>query len=66
VMMFSSEPVASGLVNSLARPGGNVTGLSTVRRSSTPSGSKCLRKSCRKSPAWRCCGPRYIPRTSMS
>jgi putative tryptophan/tyrosine transport system substrate-binding protein len=31
VMMFSSEPVASGLVNSLARPGGNVTGLSTVQ-----------------------------------
>ena len=31
VMMFASEPVASGLVNSLARPGGNVTGLSTMR-----------------------------------
>ena len=31
VMMFSSEPIASGLVNSLARPGGNVTGLSTVQ-----------------------------------
>ena len=31
VMMFSSEPVASGLVNSLARPGGNVTGLSTMQ-----------------------------------
>jgi putative ABC transport system substrate-binding protein len=26
VMMFSSEPVASGLVKSLAKPGGNVTG----------------------------------------
>jgi len=31
VMMFSSEPVASGLVKSLAKPGGNVTGLSTVQ-----------------------------------
>lgn len=31
VMTFSSEPVASGLVNSLARPGGNVTGLSTMQ-----------------------------------
>jgi len=31
VMMFASEPVVSGLVNSLARPGGNVTGLSTIQ-----------------------------------
>ena len=31
VTMFSSEPIASGLVNSLARPGGNVTGLSTMQ-----------------------------------
>ena len=31
VTMFSSEPVASGLVNSLAKPGGNVTGLSTMQ-----------------------------------
>ena len=31
VMMFSSEPVASGLVNSLARPGSNITGLSTMQ-----------------------------------
>jgi putative ABC transport system substrate-binding protein len=31
VMMFASEPVVSGLVESLARPGGNVTGLSTIQ-----------------------------------
>ncbi len=31
VTMFSNEPVASGLVNSLAKPGGNVTGLSTMQ-----------------------------------
>jgi putative ABC transport system substrate-binding protein len=31
VMMFASEPVVSGLVNSLAKPGGNVTGLSTIQ-----------------------------------
>jgi putative ABC transport system substrate-binding protein len=31
VMMFASEPVVSGLVKSLARPGGNVTGLSTIQ-----------------------------------
>jgi putative tryptophan/tyrosine transport system substrate-binding protein len=31
IVMFSSDPVATGLVTSLARPGGNVTGLSTVQ-----------------------------------
>jgi putative ABC transport system substrate-binding protein len=30
VFVNSGDPVASGLVNSLARPGGNVTGLSTL------------------------------------
>lgn len=28
VMAFASDPVAAGLIPSLARPGGNVTGLS--------------------------------------
>lgn len=31
VMVTSGDPVASGLVASLARPGGNVTGLATLR-----------------------------------
>jgi putative ABC transport system substrate-binding protein len=31
VMMFSSEPVVAGLVRSLARPGGNITGVSTIQ-----------------------------------
>jgi putative ABC transport system substrate-binding protein len=30
VMLFSSDPVGNGLVASLARPGGNVTGLSSM------------------------------------
>jgi putative ABC transport system substrate-binding protein len=30
VMVTNSEPVAAGLVDSLARPGGNITGLSTL------------------------------------
>jgi putative tryptophan/tyrosine transport system substrate-binding protein len=31
IVMFSSDPVGSGLVASLARPGGNVTGLSNIQ-----------------------------------
>jgi len=31
VMMFSNEPVVAGLVQSLARPGGNITGVSTIQ-----------------------------------
>jgi ABC-type uncharacterized transport system substrate-binding protein len=36
VMIFSSEPVAAGLVASLARPGGNVTGISTIQTEVDP------------------------------
>ena len=32
VMVSGRDPVADGLVNSLARPGGNITGLSTFNR----------------------------------
>ena len=31
VMLQDNDPVASGFIVSLARPGGNITGLSTVR-----------------------------------
>jgi putative ABC transport system substrate-binding protein len=36
VMMFSSEPVLAGLVSSLARPGGNITGVSTIQTEVDP------------------------------
>ena len=32
VMVTNSDPVAAGIVNGMARPGGNVTGLSTLGR----------------------------------
>ena len=32
VMVVAVDPVADGLVDSLARPGGNITGLSTLQR----------------------------------
>ena len=32
VMVLSVDPVATGIVDSLARPGGNITGLATLRR----------------------------------
>jgi len=36
VMIFSSEPVVAGLVADLARPGGNVTGVSTIQTELDP------------------------------
>jgi putative ABC transport system substrate-binding protein len=32
VMMTAQDPVATGIVDSLARPGGNITGLTTLTR----------------------------------
>ena len=43
VMVAVGDPVGTGLVPSLARPGGNITGLSSMRPTS-------------KASAWSCCG----------
>ena len=40
VMVFSTDPVGTGFVASIARPGGNVTGLSSLQ-SSVGSGWSC-------------------------
>ena len=32
VMVTQADPVATGLIDSLARPGGNITGLATLSR----------------------------------
>ena len=47
VMVTSGDPVGFGFVASLARPGGNITGSSTLARNSVRNGSSCSRKPCR-------------------
>lgn len=44
VMTFSANPVRRGLIASLARPGGNVTGLSDFHGDWSPNGSNFSRK----------------------
>ncbi len=52
VMTTSTDPVGTGLIASLARPGGNVTGLSSNSQELGGKTYLCLRRSCRDSPAW--------------
>ena len=44
VMMNVGDPVAMGLVESLARPGGNLTGLTNLARQVVPKGLELLRE----------------------
>ena len=46
------DPVGSGLVTNLARPGGNVTGFNTVNHSRRPTAGK-LKETIPKLPPWR-------------
>lgn len=46
VMAAAADPVATGLVASLARPGGNVTGMSSATRSSRPRTSRSSGRYC--------------------
>jgi putative ABC transport system substrate-binding protein len=46
VMPSMIDPVGAGLVSSLARPGGNLTGLSVVARNSVGNGWSCCKRSC--------------------
>ena len=50
IVISSADPVGTGLVESLARPGGNITGVSTAV---SELGAK----------TWRCCARRYRPHT---
>src|SRR5438067_1783210 len=44
VMISIGDPVRAGLVPSLARPGGNITGNTSLARTSVPSGCKFSRR----------------------
>ena len=52
VMTTSSDPVGLGLIASLARPGGNVSGLSSNSRDLGGKKLALLRRSCRDSLSW--------------
>ena len=52
VMVTNQDPVATGLVDSLAHPGGNVTGLSLQSPELRESGWSCLLRSFPNFPAW--------------
>ena len=56
------DPVGVGLVKSLARPGGNITGVSLQARDYSVKWLELLKKQCRICSAWRFCGIRTTPR----
>jgi hypothetical protein len=60
VITNDSDPVANGFVASLARPGGNITGLSTLSPKLGGKQLELLRKSFRDSRVWRFSGRRPI------
>ena len=55
VMGYSTDPVGNGFVASLARPGGNATGLASSSRRSPRSSWNCSWRQHRVLPASACC-----------
>jgi putative tryptophan/tyrosine transport system substrate-binding protein len=64
VMTTIGDPVAAGLVASLARPGGNVTGRTIVTSELVGKRLDFSEKSCRNYRAWPFSGIRRIPAVS--
>ena len=56
VVAAAGDPIASGLVASLARPGGNITGSQRWSRSSAGNGSSCSTSWRRVRAGLQCCG----------
>jgi putative ABC transport system substrate-binding protein len=55
VMTNHADPVGSGLAASLARPGGNVTGLTALAPALVGKQLQFLKEALSRPPAWRCC-----------
>ena len=58
VMLIAADPVGSGFVVSLAHPGGNVTGMSSLTSDIGSKRVELLKRSCRTRSGWRCSGIR--------
>jgi putative tryptophan/tyrosine transport system substrate-binding protein len=56
VMAWGTDPVAQGFVASLARPGGNITGLTNISAVLAGKRLELPRKPFPSSPVLRCCG----------
>jgi hypothetical protein len=56
VAFAAGDPVATGLVESLARPGGNITGISDVSAELTPKRMGFLKQMVPALGRWRICG----------
>jgi putative tryptophan/tyrosine transport system substrate-binding protein len=54
------DPVGSGLVDSLARPGANITGFSTINALLSGKRLELLNERFPSSLGWQCCGTRRI------
>ncbi len=66
VMVSVADPVGAGLVASLARPGGNITGVSNIDVGLARNACSCSRRPCRSFPWWPCSGIRPTQVTSYS
>ena len=58
VMGIAADPVGTGLVSNLARPGGNVTGVSLMLADVSSKRVQLLKNAFRGSREWGCSGTR--------